>query len=351
MEVIDRQNDELPYFKARRELTREEVIARVASEDHISSLLLTTDLPIEHISHAAAYWEICGRDRVQEIYLLRPLWFAILAVTNVTGHPLRLGALNVTIREGGTDNVQEFVLSAEEMPEELGLPGAALPQDATALIPVATILPPHQPPLPEVLSVSGGEIDHARMQDLTHCAYETSDIKRFLLWGPRLWPHSVSMQIEGEDKLQEVHPLDPTNVYTLDRYWEMGSCPHLFFKCGSALEYAGELFANKPLVLQQERVQIPSNVKEIEIAELEDEITEIHCIRGVDQEPKGILTLSKGERMRFGVSPSSTVQMIGRYLPNSPSLDMPPNPTRRNELVREWITDQARRGNQSRSEI
>ena len=84
---------------------------------------------------------------------------------------------------------------------------------------------------------------------------------------------------------------------------------------------------------------------EIEIAELEDEITEIHCIRGVDQEPKGIIALSKGERIRFGVNPGSTVQIIGRYLPNSPSLDIPPNPTRRNELVREWITDQARRGN------
>jgi hypothetical protein len=201
-EMIEQQNDELPYFKARRGLTREEAMARVAPEDYISSLLLATDLSIEQVSYAAVYWEACGDDRWQEIYLLRPLWFALLALTNITGHPLHLNVLNVAIRHGGNESIQQFELSAEGTPEELKLPEAALPKDATALIPIATILPPHQPPLPEVLSVSGREIEHARVQDLTHCAYKKSDSEHFLLWGPRLWPHSVSMQIEGQGSVK-----------------------------------------------------------------------------------------------------------------------------------------------------
>jgi hypothetical protein len=148
---------------------------------------------------------------------------------------------------GGVQDLRPFVVRPREDSARLLLPAAALPRSATALIPVATLLPDYRHGSAELLSARSEEIEHARIQELVHCAYAPSDIDQFLSWGPRLWPFSVSIQSEGVESFQEVHALDPTNVYTLDRHWQMGCCPHLFFRIRAGLQYGGELLQRVPL--------------------------------------------------------------------------------------------------------
>ncbi len=341
-EILKQGADGLHYFKAKRQLSREEVTLRVASQDHITKLLLTSDLPIEGIAQAVAYWEVCGLGQVQEIYLVRPLWFVVFAVSNITDRPLRLTGLNAATVTGGARDVQPFMIGPGENPVQLPLPAAGLPAGATALIPVATLLPAYRHASAEVLSTSREELERGRIQEVVHCAYEQSDIEDFLSWGPRLWPASLGIQSEGEEAIQEVHVLDPTNVYALDRSWEMGSCPHLFLKVGTCLQYAGELFGKGPSVLHNESIHVPQGVFELEIAELEEETTEIRAVHDANRDLCKPLLLRKGEFVHFGVTPGSVVELVGRYLPEAPHLQLPPDPSRRNALVSDWIVKRAR---------
>lgn len=341
-EILKQGADGLHYFKAKRQLSREEVTLRVAPQDHITKLLLTSDIPIEGIAQAVAYWEVCGLEQVQEIYLVRPLWFVVFAVSNITDRPLRLTGLNAAAVTGGARDVQPFMIDPGENPVQLPLPAAGLPAGATALIPVATLLPAYRHASAEVLSASREELERGRIQEVVHCAYEPSDIEDFLSWGPRLWPASLGIQSEGEEAIQEVQSLDPTNVYALDRSWEMGSCPHLFLKVGACLQYAGELFGEGPSVLRNESIHVPQGVFELEIAELEEEVTEIHAVRGASKELCMPLLLRKGEVVRVGVTPGRVVEFLGRYLPDAPHPELQPDPSRRNTLVSDWIAKHAR---------
>jgi hypothetical protein len=112
------------------------------AQDAVTRLLIDSAAPTNEIAMALAYEEVCGRARFKEIYRLRPLWALYLAATNVSGRPLALSGI-----EGETDTPRDVSyrplghrLSREN--GESSLPAAPLPQGATLLAPIATLLGP-----------------------------------------------------------------------------------------------------------------------------------------------------------------------------------------------------------------
>jgi len=137
------------------------------------------------------------------------------------------------------------------------------------LVPVAVVLAPLYAVHGDAGALRSEDIEWARTQVYVHEKYEATEAAGFRLVGPAIYPHSIEIEIDGARRVQEVHELDLTNLYSISREWAMGSCPHLFLRnagtCG--YHYWGELFANALGQLREEQLDVPAWADEIVIAE------------------------------------------------------------------------------------
>ena len=105
-------------------------------------------------------------------------------------------------------------------------------------------------------------------------------------------------------------------MYSINSYWQCGSCPHLFFKSNNGFQqYSRELLVPYSGEFGDDCFTIPSLISHVIIRELEDEITYLEKItlNGVtilkDQ------VLNKGDSLEFKVNPNDEVKIIGKYVP------------------------------------
>jgi len=137
---------------------------------------------------------------------------------------------------------------------------------------------------------------------------------------------------------QEVHELDLTNVYTLDRYWEAGCCPHLFLvRTGGEVAYGGALLAAGHSKTAISTFTVPTGVSTVLIAELEDEVTHVESISLDDEVHRLGRTLTRGQVLEFAVSAGVIVRIVGWYASRFQSLAVNENGFRRAMLVDEFI--------------
>jgi hypothetical protein len=73
--------------------------------------------------------------------------------------------------------------------------------------------------------------------------------------------------------------LDPTNVFALNSFYEVGCCPHLFWHTGDTWSYAGPILEKACGFIGREVLEIPSGAKAFALVELEDEVTDLRSVR------------------------------------------------------------------------
>ncbi len=302
-----------PYFEGFRRPTREELVERVAPSDSITRFLLNGDAPISEISFVLAYNEFCGDSGFQEIYRVRPAWPLYLAATNITDKPLSLRGL----------------VGEQELPEGIGfrpffkrqshksfvqaLPHAALPPGATLLAPLATLLGPLGNISDEVLSDSSQYLPSGQGQVLAQENLEGA-LDSTALIGPAFWPQTIRLELDGMSREQSMHEFDLKNLYTISRFWEAGSCPHLFAQYTSEVKYLGELFSRSPGASEYHHVDVPLGSNALIVAELEPELAVIQSIR-VNGELKIEGTeLGQGETLLVRAASGDDVEFVGYYL-------------------------------------
>lgn len=334
--VVERSSINLyPYFEAVRTPSLEELRERVAPRDVVTRVLLEAGVPLGEISIALAYNEVCGSGRFQEIYRLRPLWALYLAVTNLEATPVALHTV-VGIREASIGlGYRPFFERFAERIDEQRLPAAPLPPGATMLMPLGTLLGPLGSVVARTMSelskdIQTGQVQRVAHQDLT-VAYENTAVI-----GPAFWPRSLRLAHGGAAVEQSIHEFDLSNLYTMDRSWEAGSCPHLFsYGCdGRSLRYLGELFARQPGSSMTERLVIPQGTAALLIAELETEQTTIEEIRINGQIHLSHLSLQKGDMVRLPGRPGDVIELSGYYTAGLTAL---PDPWVRNCLIHEFM--------------
>ena len=81
---------------------------------------------------------------------------------------------------------------------------------------------------------------------------------------------------------------------------------------------------------------------EIEVVELEEERTIITGVNGATGKFKLPITLKKGDTLRLQVRTGEVVQLTGTYIPDGQKTGLNPNPTRRNQLISQWMTTSRR---------
>ena len=147
--------------------------------------------------------------------------------------------------------------------------------------------------------------------------------KDYWIIGPR--SEVVGVTICGQRNLG-VHCFDPTNTYILNRFWEIGSCPHLMYlDCYGTWQYLRELFPAANRVVMEDRIVLPNEARRLRITELETEETLLVMIR---QNNRDLLsrpcTLQQGESIEFDVAPSDKLMVRGSYSSRFRTLGRPP---------------------------
>lgn len=298
-----------------RDPTPHEVREIIAPEDYVSSKLLETRLEAKDICRVRAITQGCGNVLLQEEYQLRPLWAVYLVITNDSGRRIRLVGLDAwgAVMESpchvstvyAPDNGSEYTIP---------FPSAEIPAGSTVILPVATILGPLEEFAGENTWTIGGPVASGEMQELSHGGFPTAAVRDCLYWGPVLSPTRIRFTDAAIEQTQEMYQLDLGNLYILDRYWEAGSCPHLFaITENSAVRYLGELFATHAGVCTSVSVNIEQGIRYLVLAEIEDERTLVHSVSQGDALISKQILLEKGDYFIVPIQSTGPVTLTGQY--------------------------------------
>jgi hypothetical protein len=283
--------------------------------DPLSGVFLDSGAEPRDVCWALGYDELCAGGGFQELYRVRELWAAFLELRNTSRDRLTLREL-ISLAEPDNERYRPFtVIQGETLLTQL--PQSPVLPDQSVLIPLATLLAPIDRLPPPPLSTVSDDLAGPEYQELDHVDYSTLTPTMGVL-GAALWPASV-VATHGERELtQAVHDLDLSNLYTLDRHWAAGSCPHLFFRnADGRLAYLREIFSKGPRLLQKHSLEIPEGVFGVVLAELEHEETSLAWIEVNGQAAVSERLLRFGESVAVCVKPGDTVVLVGAYTPRT----------------------------------
>ncbi len=149
-----------------------------------------------------------------------------------------------------------------------------------------------------------------------------------------LWPISLEYEESGIQRRQEIHELDLSNLYTIDRSWECGCCPHLFLeRLDSSLVYGGELWAAAPALPQGHEMNAPESVQALIIAELEKEMTHVMEVSVAGHAVIRDCFLTQNQFLRIRVKPGDLLSLNGYYMPDPVLPNQSVDPWRKNQLI------------------
>jgi len=327
-----------PYFEAVRMPDEAEIRMRVGPFDPISVHLLNAGAPPEDVCVALAHEIVCGEDGeggIQELYVTRPVWTAFLEIRNIGDNIVTLGNLH-GVRDATEPSYRGFAIQPGT-PWSMQLPPAAILPDHSVLVPLGVLFGPLKEGLPAAIRSEDHEIDHAHHQHVDRVDY-SSVAHRTALLGTIIWPSWMTAESGNAPLTQQFHEFDLSRVYTIDRYWAMGSCPFLFFRPHDGrLIYAKELFAQGVATRSRETITVPSGSTSLIVAELERETTYLESISVNGRHQSINLELRRGDSWDLSVGCGDEIQLVGWYSPELPGRQ---DPLYHNQLICNFITDQ-----------
>src|SRR6266849_3490341 len=123
---------------------------------------------------------------------------------------------------------------------------------------------------------------------------------------------------------------------TIERFWEAGSCPHLFACTADSHlpRYLGELFTRQAGGSQSEHLIVTGGIRALVIAELETESTTIEEIRVNGTRRTSLVHLERGDVLWVPVQPGDVVDLRGYYTAAGGTA---PDPWLRNCIIGEFM--------------
>ena len=275
-----------------------------------------------------------------EHYCVRSIWGAFLAITNESSGKVRFNSISGNVEEVTSIGYRQFSQHGGNR-VEMPLPAAPILPGGTILIPLGVIMPPLQyvPCQPGSVTNSPLEGKDGYYQELFHTGYETDNSRNFHVVGPLFRPTSIAMQYNGIDSQQEVHKLDMTNLYVLDRNFGCGSCPHIFLiDNNNRCIYGGELFSNYPGKVSTMDLKIPMGTKVLIIAELQKERTYIESVICGSNHVLCDIWLEENDFLRIPNVEGKCLTFKGYYEMETLSAKLSPQPSFLNEIVSRFIS-------------
>jgi hypothetical protein len=209
-----------------------------------------------------------------------------------------------------------------------------VPPGGTVVVPIAVVFGPIGGEPWRVYRTVSQDVATREVQSIAH-ADGVDLVNQLSLVGPSLWPISFLLERARTRRAQQLHQLDFSNLYTIDRSWEAGSCPHLFLEhsLDSSLKYWGELWAGAPDESQVHTLQVPGAVKALLLTELENEVTYVDevCVNDVAIARRRVL--HRGQTLRISVRPGDSVRLTGYYVPHASTRNREPDPWWKNQVI------------------
>lgn len=333
----NKNDGEYSYFEIMRQPKLGE-LKRISHEDGILKLMLEEEINIDGISLAGCYRNGCGGgDELNEEYIFRELWCVFLAIENTHDKPVILKEMESKIIQSSGFSV--FKSNGDRDAEGTPiLPKGTVQPGKTVIIPTVLILPPLYPLETETESLPNyDKYWDDKVQTVSRESIIINNLNDLISYKTQLIPRTIEYKIQGNIYHQAIHSLDLTNVYSIDRDWMIGSCPHLFFQINEEICYKKELLANCELVTGNEVFHIPRNVTSFIIAEIEDELTEIEYILINNNIHEKNIVLHKSEYIKIPVSEHDMIEVRGKYTPYTSNSTFKASANIRNKLVGNFL--------------
>lgn len=323
------------YFDCIRSCTDIEFVNSISSKSKFYKALLSMGATPSDLCVIVTENGGCGDGSIIEKFLIRPTWVIFLLLTNINLKPISIE--NIT---GQRDLSEKFrKLGGDNSACILSLPKCEIAPNHSVLIPISIYLGPIQ-------ELGEAQIDILTLADkgefsevmkLTNLPESAN--AQIQVVGPSFMPQSISIKSSSNILNQEIHQLNIENVYTIDRVWQCGSCPHLFSISDSGdLQYVTELIAKGQENSVTDSVLIPPGISKILITELEDEITFISEISFDGIVVRRDVELKKGESIELGVEGVQTLSVTGAYFPIATKLDFNHGSLARNKLICDFMS-------------
>jgi hypothetical protein len=305
---IPSQNNEYQHFYHERTPSKVD-IENFSALDTISHYLLKNDIEPHKIAKIlTCYQSECGcRRAFEELYILRPLYFKFLVITNISEKHIKLTSLDALENSGLLYDVEDIKNN-----KNIILPNILIEPNQSVIIPLGMFLAEYDDLFKSENYTRLSEIDGERSIVLDHITESKKEKIEYL--GKNFQPKTLFINQGGQEIQQDIHNFDFNNVYWIDGFWNCGSCPHLFFKTNNnSLIYKGELFNKTPEVETIFSFITDNITKEIIIAELEYEITTITKITVNGKAIVADKKLKQNQEFRFSVSENDEVIIQGYY--------------------------------------
>ena len=326
-----------PYFDTIRMPDDTEIRERVGPSDPISVYLLDVGVQPEDVCVALGYDDPCG-GVFQESYQTRPVWTAFLEIRNIGTNSVTLCKL-CGIMSDTERTYSEFKVK-EDTPWSMRLPSVPILPNQSVLVPLGVLLGPLNGGLPSAIRSEDHEISFAHYQHIDRVDY-SSIVQRIGILGKMIWPSLITAESGNVVLRQQLHQLDMSRIYAIDRYWAAGSCPFLLFRSmNGTLIYLKELFSGGITTLCHDSFTVPSGVKSVVVAELEHETTYIESVAVNGRIQSINLELCSGDVWEFSVRENDEIGLVGRYFSE---LSRRQDPLYHNQMICDFIAVQDRR--------
>jgi hypothetical protein len=326
--------DGYAYYDCIRGCSRAEFSKRVG-EDKLSHHFLTQGVNVEELCVVAANTNQCGDESVSETYLTRPTWVVFLALTNDSNKPIAFDRIM-----GQRDTSKGFrSLGAQAHDFAMTMPSCEISSAQTALIPIALLMGPIEELGEEQVNVEEFRNAGDSLETMNLTEFPGKHLTKFRLYGPAFWPKQVFLRRAGVPVMHNVHPLTLDSVYTLDRVWLCGSCPHLFaLDQNGNWRYIAELIPKGLRTEVLHSIDLPPDVIELVVAELEDEESMLSEISIDGDVVAHQMNMRKGDLLRLSVSRANTLCVKGAYFPFSTLVDDSHGPEFRNRIICQFLS-------------
>lgn len=286
------------YYLYKRPISEKELIL---NDSPVFHTLIKDGLTIDEIIQRYANSGGCD-DGISEYLIAPQLILNFLSIYNNTEEFMHLSSLDYI--EGETNQM-----------EQITLPQVMIPPKAVVYIPIAVYAEPMEKIVWKEHSVITSSEESYIVQEFKKVGIDFKNSKGKLhKIGNYMEPIGVNYSVGGKKIYTDIHQVDMENLYKLDQYLCIGSCPHLFLRTDNGeLQYLGEILQRGYRNCQTEVISLPDGADSIIIAELECETTFINSIYVDSSKVIEDKKLEKGDYILIDVHGKSQLIIEGSY--------------------------------------
>ncbi|EII2405420.1 hypothetical protein Q6U65_001139 [Vibrio parahaemolyticus] len=327
------------YFSLIRELDESDKES-LYTKDSIIKLMIDSGFS-DRLGYAGAYPNECWDVELQEELVVRKLWGLFLSIKNNSNKLVDLDSLLIDFNN--KNQFYDFKLDSEHQKVSM-LPKIMLEPNKCVVIPVSILVPPLTPLSRQKIAQHHEDSYGEKVYEVFEESIKLEKDQTFFVYGEQWNVKRLNYKKGGRSFSTDIRCFEPTNTFTLNVGWQIGSCPHLFCIKDDEIVYERELLASCVSNVGEDLFVVPSSVSRLVIAEIEDEITTIKCLSVNGNVLVHDITLKKGDTYEFNVNDGDVVEMVGLYEPYLSQMSNVPVGDKRNDLICNYIRGYNKKG-------